>query len=228
MAILRLQENIPDTYMVNSRDFQLISRIYDCVNNSVRFDIETLKYLSNTKFCRDSYLNILKYKLGFFEDLNENELRLILDSFPIILKNKGNLTAIRQALNLGTRLFNINSAINIVKNSESELLIEFQASNISIDTNLISFLDAIFKYIIPTGIIYSFEFSAPVQINSNISLTSNIIADKSHDEDKNQGIIAVEDGELKEQGLHSRIDTTIIESVESEENDKMEIIEGEH
>ena len=40
--MLRLENNTPSIYCQKSRDFQLFCRLYDVVNNGVKFDIDSI------------------------------------------------------------------------------------------------------------------------------------------------------------------------------------------
>ena len=91
MPFIRLQENLPLVYEENSRDFQLLGRLYDCVINGVKNDIDNLIYINNPDYCYSNILELLKTKVGFFtsKHFSDRELRHTLKVFSILLKNKG-------------------------------------------------------------------------------------------------------------------------------------------
>ena len=92
MRLVRLQNNTPNVYTNESRDFQLFCRLYDCVNNGFLYDSDTITDIIDTSMCRSSLLSLLQTKVGFFEDtsqLDDRGLRIILGAYPIIIKNKG-------------------------------------------------------------------------------------------------------------------------------------------
>ena len=78
-GIFRLQDNTPEAYTEDSRDFQLMLRLYDCVNNGVKFYIDSIPDTVNTKKCNAALLDLLKTKLGFFSSIEfqERELRSV-------------------------------------------------------------------------------------------------------------------------------------------------------
>lgn len=93
MEILRTQNLVPSVYENESRDFQLIGRIFDVVFNSVRNDIESMTDIVDTGRCRLSTLSLLKDKLGFFTDERyaDDVLRYLLYSFSNLIREKGTL-----------------------------------------------------------------------------------------------------------------------------------------
>ena len=66
MSLLRMQNRTPPIYCEESRDFQLLCRLYDTIVNGLLFDIETITDIINTKNIRSSFLQLLQTKLGFF------------------------------------------------------------------------------------------------------------------------------------------------------------------
>ena len=107
--MFRLQDNVPEIYVNESRDFQLICRMMDAIQGSTKYKIDSLIHTSNTKECNASLLQHLKYKLGFFDDvdLTDEQLRFVLMGFPYIMRYKGSKKAIEDTMNLYFRLMNI-------------------------------------------------------------------------------------------------------------------------
>ena len=52
MSIINVQEMTPQIYTEESRDFQLLSRLYDCVFNGMKFDTDSIVELIDTQQCR--------------------------------------------------------------------------------------------------------------------------------------------------------------------------------
>lgn len=184
MALLRLQDNVPDIYVNNSRDFQLFCRLYDCVNDGVKFDIDSMQSIIDTDSCSAKLLQLLQSKLGFITnvEIDNESLRYVLRAFPEIMKNKGSKKAILQTLNVFAKIKNIKANIDcIIVNKESrngrtydvykiQIIINASPSDIPLvkDTTI---LDEIFKYIIPTG--YTVEYLFSTDITSSIVLNQN-------------------------------------------------------
>ena len=89
--MFRLQNNVPDVYVQESRDFQLFCRLYDACFNNVKFSTDSLARSTSTYDCDARLLELLKTKLGLFTaiELDEHELRCLLSSFPTIMRYKG-------------------------------------------------------------------------------------------------------------------------------------------
>ena len=68
MDIFRIENNVPDVYVNNSRDFQLLARLKTVLFAAIKHDINSIIFLSNTTYCRDSHLENLSTKLGFFHN----------------------------------------------------------------------------------------------------------------------------------------------------------------
>ena len=98
--MIRLQDNVPQTYINNSRDFQLFCRLYDCINNGVKYDIDTIIYLFDPFKCNNKILDLLAARVGFYPKitLNDSMMRYIVSAFPYINKYKGSLTGIASAV----------------------------------------------------------------------------------------------------------------------------------
>lgn len=168
MAKFRLTNNVPDVYVNQSRDFQLLLRLYDSIFSGVKFDIDSFNGLINTSKSRNSILPLLATKLGFFTDLeiNDEKLRIILGGFPSIIRNKGSLLSIKQTLNLYLKTEHIKCNIIITFNNETTIIggvtVLDHTISIGADKTLKNpqILEEIFKYILPIGFrirFYSFR-----------------------------------------------------------------------
>ena len=95
-----LQNNVPSVYMDESRDFQLLLRLIDLTNNGVQFDTKSMVNLINPMKIKSEFLPLYASKIGFFprRPINDTTMRYILSAFPYIIKNKGNIDGIKQAI----------------------------------------------------------------------------------------------------------------------------------
>ena len=168
MSKFRLQNNVPDVYVNQSRDFQLLLRLYDSIFSGVKFDIDSMQGIINTSKSRNSILPLLSTKVGFFTNLeiNDDKLRIILGGFPLIVRKKGSLLAIKQTLNLYLKAEHIKCNIIVSYNSETTTIdgttILDHTLSIGSDKTLKNpqILQEIFKYILPIGFrlrFYSFR-----------------------------------------------------------------------
>ena len=166
MKKFRLQNNVPDVYVKQSRDFQLMCNLFDLMNNGVKFDIDTIRSLSDTQFCRDSMMTYLQHKLGLHMDasVTDDTLRMILKCFPYLVRKKGSregiiaavcvfLTAVHSDGKYEVEITNVPSTVSAAKGDYSIL--------ITVETNRVEnvdILDQILKYILPTGYKIDYDF----------------------------------------------------------------------
>jgi hypothetical protein len=180
----KLRDNVPDTYVKRSRDFQLMCDIFDIMNNGVKFDIDTITSLSDTSRCRDSMLSYLQHKLGLHMDtyVTDETLRPILKCFPYIVKKKGSRVGIIQAICLFLYVMHCNGGYEVSINNINDTA--DMAGNYIIDVAVeeslpdVDVLMNILKYVIPTGykVNYLFYLSSDVDItNAKNSDEINII-----------------------------------------------------
>ena len=164
--MIRLQDKTPEVYSAESRDFQLFCRLYDCVVNGIKFDIDTIPDILDAQKCRSSMLALLQTKLGFFTNkkLNDDALRYVLTAFPMMVKNKGSLKAIKQAINIFFKVNGIDSEVQVWLVSEPTTMFGTQINDHTIVVSInspvkdVSLLEEIFRYILPTGFGYYFSF----------------------------------------------------------------------
>lgn len=188
MNLIRLQEKVPYIYVEKSRDFQLLCRAYDTALNQVKFDIDTMPYILSSAECRNSVLPLLQTKLGFQTNLklDSASLRLILDAFPKMLRNKGSLTGIMMAVNVWLKIIELETQVyvdifNILDGPYSGNDIGGYIGQIEIPKYTIaigisgnprdySILQEILKYIIPTGYRLYFYFFKPISTEDTPTL----------------------------------------------------------
>lgn len=106
--MFRLQENTPEIYTKQSRDFQTFCRIYDVINNAIRFNATSAGNLLDPLKTSDRMLPLLATRVGFFPkiDYDTNALRQVISSFPYIVKYKGSKQGIEMALNVILKIEN--------------------------------------------------------------------------------------------------------------------------
>ena len=167
--IFRFEDHMPDYWMNESRDFQLLTRIDDVLFMGQRADIATIQNLNDSKKCKNTFLNLLAKKVGFFTDkhLEENVLRNIIGAFRIAVKHKGTKLGIEYAVRAILKSENSNGVPKVeIDNRE-------YAINIFTPINLKNreALDEFLKFIIPAGYIvniYSYKSTpmASTQFNN--------------------------------------------------------------
>lgn len=163
MAVFRLQHNVPEVYVNESRDFQLLCRAYDCINDAVKFDIDTIADVTDTNICNSRLLPLLQTKLGFFSDeqLDNDALRYVLKAFPFMIRNKGSKKGIEQAIYTFLKIHSIDTDVLVsITNADD---IDPYSIKIGINSSFkdTTILQEMLKYIIPTGYVVEVFFYTP-------------------------------------------------------------------
>ena len=211
MPIFRLQDNVPDVYTKLSRDFQLLCNAYDCVNDGVKFDIDSIRDITDLTYCNDRLMDIMQTKLGFFTNvpMSVYEQRTILQGFPLMVRNKGSLIGIKQCVELFLKSQKVFGKV-IVKKTNMDIIDEYSTnkSNMSFDdfakytiyiemrVNKVrtDLLTALLEYVIPAGYRVAYKFRYSINIDSlyfyskdtiNIVFISNASNSKVHTDDAN-------------------------------------------
>lgn len=171
--MFRLQNNVPEVYVEESRDFQLFCRLYDAVFGGVKYSADSLARTSITRECNNNLLELLKTKVGFFTKLQLDEftLRQVLEIFPYLIRYKGSKQGIQYMLILFQHITGQHSPCGIANystmNNEHVLKISFEKKPKRMDL-----LIELLKYILPTG--YNVEI---VQFTPSESTTSIVLSD---------------------------------------------------
>lgn len=150
--MFRVEQNVPEVYVEQSRDFQLYSRLYDLVFQSARFSIDSMEQVSDTMRCNDKLLPLIATKVGFFTDLNLTNYadRQVLSAFPYIIKYKGSLMGIQLVANLFERIMNVKSSVEQKDRNKVVIKFEDYSPNVKL-------LYALLDYIRPTGLVIDYE-----------------------------------------------------------------------
>lgn len=96
--MIRFQESVPDYYIEESRDFQVLCRLYDFTYNALKYNIDSISNLTNTRFAKDTILPLIGDKFGIY-DKDSYSNRFLLEALPIALKYKGSLKAVNILIN---------------------------------------------------------------------------------------------------------------------------------
>lgn len=99
MAEFKLENNVPNYYVEESRDFQLLCRIVDIYLKGCLSKSSYLPYQLDLDTCSEQLLYAVAYMQGFTTKMYipPNILRNILKVFPYCIKRKGTEEAIRAA-----------------------------------------------------------------------------------------------------------------------------------
>lgn len=184
MSLFRISEHVPDVYPRKSRDFQLFCAVFDIVFGYLKYNIDSIRNITDTEYCNQKLIPLLQTKLGFYSDISipSEDLRLILKAFPFLVKNKGSLTGITGALRIFLKVIGSDAeyevkVINKVYSSDGKYLedesyiINIATSEVLTNTDV---LDQILKYVVPAGYIVKYTYK-----NTSDTITKIDYADKT-------------------------------------------------
>jgi len=171
MALIRLQNKVPNIYVDESRDFQLFCRLYDIIFNNIKYDVDGVERLINSHDCKSNILQLLQTKLGFYTNkrFTDDALRAILECFPVLVKGKGSRIAIERAVYLYLKTVGIETEIkvDVIETNPTQAQKRLYGSNVTdhcvvigIESTVqdLTSLKEILKYIIPFGYNVFFYF----------------------------------------------------------------------
>ena len=115
--MFRVQDNVPEVYINESRDFQILARLSDVLFSGMKYDIDSMVNILDATLARDTMLELMCTKIGFFPrvHIDANVLKYIIASFPYIIKYKGTLKGIQYAVNAILKAENNPDAIGVPK-----------------------------------------------------------------------------------------------------------------
>lgn len=192
MPNIDLTKKVPDVYVEESRDFQMMLRVMSCIENSIKYDIDTMQNITNTEKINSDLLSNLSTKLGFFprKEFYNDTLRGILIGFPFLLKYKGSRKGIELTIICFLHIvgYSAQYKIDIDQN-------DFKI-NIGIAHNLSNtdILKEMLRYIIPTGYaikIYQFIPTDPIKTKLELTINTDVLIAKN-----NKNSIAVLESEV--------------------------------
>lgn len=96
--MIRVQELVPDYYIEKSRDFQVLCRLYDFTLNALKYNIDSMQYVTDTRRAKDTILPLIGDKFGIY-DKDSYSNRYLLEALPIAIKYKGSLKAVNILIN---------------------------------------------------------------------------------------------------------------------------------
>lgn len=170
--MFRVEKNVPDVYVNESRDFQLFCRLYDLVFQASRFSIDSLEQASDTMSCNDNLLSLLATKVGFFTDLNLTSKadRKILSAFPHIIKYKGSMYGVELVTNLFEQIMNTKVTPIHDTYDRNHVTIVFDDYTPNVDL-----LYSLLEYIRPTGLLIDFVVRSEIpEVSTSYIVSDNV------------------------------------------------------
>lgn len=161
--MFRLQDNVPQYYVNNSRDFQLFCRLYDVAFSAAKYAADGVADITDVYNCSENLLPFLATKVGFFDykDIPLDALRMIISAFPHLIRKKGSLSGIEDCIYLYLRY-------NHSDNTKFEINFVQDHINITLEKAFSNqyILEAMLKYIIPAGCYVQYDTSNIKSLNT--------------------------------------------------------------
>lgn len=175
--MIRFQECVPDYYIEESRDFQVLCRLYDFTYNALKYNIDSMGTITNTRFAKDTVLPLLGDKFGIY-DKDSYSNRYLLEALPIALKYKGSLKAVNILINAfldSEEVFDYVTAFHSKDEESAQEISELLDRDVkpySIIIFLSSYpnmtnlriLDEYLKMVIPSGMVVEYMFGVNIRI----------------------------------------------------------------
>lgn len=157
---LKIENNVPEVYVEQSRDFQLLCRMFDVIFNGTLVNADKIRLQLDPRTCDDRLLPLLASYLGFFPqiDIPADVVRNILSVFPTLIKYKGTEKAIRLACLAVLRFYSDLYQVNVSREEDTYNLII--TSDGIIDNT--AYLEEVLRYVCPAGIKYTLQLGGKV------------------------------------------------------------------
>lgn len=149
----------PSIYSKESRDYQLIGRLYNAVFNYAKMSIDGMNNFPLSKDSDKRFLDLVAKTIGFESkhSYNTENLYALCSSFKKIVSHKGTKKAIEELLSVLLNSQNINKLfkVDVYTNNNTE---KFKPYSIVIyvptELNDIIMLEDMMSYILPAGFVY--------------------------------------------------------------------------
>lgn len=159
MSVFRLSENVPKVYVDESRDFHLLCNLFDSLQNSIKYDIDTMLNVADTSKCPEAYIPFLQSKLGFISQnkYSTTTLRIVLQLFPLLIRWKGSKEGVYTAILVYRRAKHVHCDISVVfDNTDYSILVSIN----TVELLDISLLKDLLNYVVPAGYKLKYQFYA--------------------------------------------------------------------
>lgn len=193
-------KRVPAIYSKESRDFQLITRLFDSILNTSKFAIDSMLNIYTNKI-DNRFIKLLCKTLGFEFDgsYTDAELRGVINVFKYLVINKGQQKAIEDAVSLLLNTQNIRKSYYINWDNENKIV------NIMLpyETKDLHLLDELFNYILPFGWISNNTYGEVTEegISNQVVIKNNIRYKLIKDKDLTISNYINEDGSMDSEGL---------------------------
>lgn len=161
--MIKTQKNVPEYYYNESRDFQLIGRIFEGVFNASKTATDTIANTPLSSNFDSSLLDLVTKNIGF-ESKHKYDvpnLLALVNSFKSILRIKGTKKSIEDCVRVLLKAQNINERFEVLVDSSTSELSEGTIYNREVTIYIpkevkdIALLEDMLDYVLPAGFNYS-------------------------------------------------------------------------
>lgn len=161
--MIKTQRNVPDYYYDESRDFQLIGRIFESVLNATKTATDTIVNTPLAQNFNVSLIDLVTTTIGFESKRKYDvpNLLALINSFKGILKVKGTKKSIEDCVRVLLKAQNISEKFEVLVNTSTIVGSEQTVYNREVEiyipkeVNDIALLEDMLDYVLPAGFNYS-------------------------------------------------------------------------
>ena len=148
--LFQTKNKVPEVYIKESRDFQLLASILDVAFNYLISNQNKLNYLDDIELVDSKLLDLISIYLGFFTNqyYPENLLRSILINFPEMIRNKGSNKGLTVAVQALQNSYTDITQVSIALSGDKEYILS--TDGVLIDQK---YIEEVLKYVTPIGAI---------------------------------------------------------------------------
>lgn len=178
MPLLRFDEKVPGVYVKESRDFQVLTRLFTLGLNQAKYNADSIQFINDPLHVNNRLLTLLQQKVGFYtnRDFYDDAIRKVCKMFYALVKHKGSKTSIIEAIRIFFRVSGTDSDayVDIQNKVDGEAI---YTVNIGIHASVrdTSLLEELLKYILPCGYKYTIYFYEQSSEIINLFANSKII-----------------------------------------------------
>ena len=157
----------PYIYGEKSRDFQLISKLFDTSFNTSKIAIDTMLHNNGSENIDYRFVDLACKTIGFdyHGQYNTRELVAVIKSFKELVKNKGTKYAIEKAIELLLNSQSIKSGYYLEWHNKDKYIVILLPEG----TTHTHLLDELFEYILPAGWLYSIVLQSVIQVDAGLT-----------------------------------------------------------
>ena len=170
--MIKTKDLVPGIYYNQSRDFQLLGRVFEVVFNYLKTNIDLMSGSPLSKNLDDTLIALATKTVGFNTKhaYNTRDLKSICEVFSSLLKIKGTKTSIENACKTLMYTQNLYGVVNVNTSNEDDkytILID-----VPVDLTDLILLEDLFDYILPAGYDFRFRRVSRADTSSTILDTS--------------------------------------------------------